>query len=167
MLDPRQSQILGDTVRDLVGAVVDEFMSMRDRYAPKYTIRREMFDGAVSVAVIDAGAELLIAELALAAIHKRIAKDVVSNLLKLLYDLESRRFERNADHTDGHDFREVAKTRAKNYCSSEIMKALANNYETVALWRHSSAREASRRVVTYMFNEHGHEHNNHPPHSRW
>ncbi len=146
----------------LIGAMIDEFMDLREQYAPRYTIRRQVLDGAMSATVIDRGCQLMISGMSLERAEARVAKDIISNLLKLLYDLESRRFEQGG-HTDGLDFTQAAKRRAINYFLSRAMSDMAAHDSSLSLWNHSEAREATRRFGEYLWEEHGHEHNQHPP----
>lgn len=152
----------------LIEAMVDAFMDVRDRYAPKNTIRREAFDTIASSTIIDRGSNALLAQMKFAkgSPHQRIASLVVGNLLKLLYNLEATRFQKG-DHTDGHDLKEAAKQRLKNQIISELMKGVADQHHLLVLWKQPEAREVSRRIAEHIFQEHGEEHGRQLPGTRW
>jgi hypothetical protein len=139
MLDPQKGA-------DIIQAIVDEFMLVRDQFAPKHTIQREALDGFMSATVIDRGTRFFISTLELEANHAPGAQIVVTHLFKLLYDLESRRFE-NGGHTDGHDL-----------VTSEMMKNMSQQHELLSFLGISEAREAVRRLARVWFENHGEAH---------
>lgn len=143
----------------LIEAMVDAFMDARDRYAPRNTIRREAFDTVVSSTIIDRGSKALLSKMEFpgGGPQQRIAGLVVGNLLKLLYNLETTRFQKG-DHTDGHDLKEAAKQRLRNQIISELMKGVADQHHLLVLWKQPEAREVSRRIAEHIFQEHGEEH---------
>jgi hypothetical protein len=150
MLDPQKGA-------DIIQAIVDEFMLVRDQFAPKHTIQREALDGFMSATVIDRGTRFFISTLELEANHAPGAQIVVTHLFKLLYDLESRRFE-NGGHTDGHDLVNAAKDRLFSHYTSEMMKNMSQQHELLSFLGISEAREAVRRLARVWFENHGEAH---------
>ena len=155
MLDPQ----IGAKI---IEAMVDEFMLVRDQFAPKHTIRREALDGVMSATVIDRGTRFFINTLELEARHVHGAQVVVSNLFKLLYDLESRRFEKNG-HADGHDLLDAAKDRLFSHYTSQMMKDMSHYHDFLSFLEISEAREAIRRLIRVWFESHGEAHGVAPP----
>jgi len=138
----------------LIETFVGGFMGIRDQLAPRSTIRREVFDGAMSVAVIDSGAAILMKSMNLHPTQIGAARLWASNLLKFLYDIESRRFEQGGQH-GAQDVSEAALNRAYSFYASEAMKGMAQHHQVFRGWDHAAAREASRRFATYIYTHHG------------
>lgn len=141
----------------VIEAMVGGFMEARDRWAPVHSIRREFLDGLMSATVIDRGTEFFLVEMKLPQADRKAIKEVVTHLMKLLYDLESRRFEKG-DHTDGVDVIDAVKNRYLSHYSSQAMKAAAVHAPSLSMWNHSEGREASRRLAIVMKESFGEQH---------
>lgn len=141
----------------IIATIVDQFMSVRDQYAPRHTIRREALDGFMSATVIDRSTKVFIDYLELESRHVGGARIIVSNLIKLLYDLEARRFE-NGGHTDGHDLYDAAKNRLYSHYTSQMMKEMAQYHSLLSGLQIGEVREATKRIAQHLFDNHGEAH---------